>query len=165
MQYFNREHGNQASNGGLIYKYNYRYMTYTFNQLITYDRTFADRHEVNALLGHEFYSYEQNYLEASRSGLVEGIYEVVGSTINSASSLTKDHRIESYFARLNYGFDHKYYIDASWRTDGSSRFAPRHALGPLLVGRRFVAYFAGEVHAGPLVAGQPDAEGLLRRAG
>ena len=124
MQYFNREHGNQASNGGLIYKYNYRYMTYTFNQLITYDRTFADRHEVNALLGHEFYSYEQNYLEASRSGLVEGIYEVVGSTINSASSLTKDHRIESYFARLNYGFDHKYYIDASWRTDGSSRFAP-----------------------------------------
>lgn len=42
MQYFNREHGNQASNGGLIYKYNYRYMTYTFNQLITYDRTFAD---------------------------------------------------------------------------------------------------------------------------
>ena len=84
MQYFNREHGNQASNGGLIYKYNYRYMTYTFNQLITYDRTFADRHEVNALLGHEFYSYEQNYREASRSGLVEGIYEVVGATMNSA---------------------------------------------------------------------------------
>ena len=124
MQYFNREHGNQASNGGLIYKFNYRYMTYTFNQLITYDRTFAERHEVSALLGHEYYSYEQNYLEASRSGLVEGIYEVVGATINSASSSTQDHAIESYFARLNYGFDHKYYIDASWRTDGSSRFAP-----------------------------------------
>ena len=124
MEYYNREHGNQASNGGLIYKYNYRYMTYTFNQLITYDRTFAERHEVSALLGHEYYSYEQNYLEASRSGLVEGIYEVVGATINSASSSTQDHAIESYFARLNYGFDHKYYIDASWRTDGSSRFAP-----------------------------------------
>ena len=124
MQYFNRLHGNQASNGGLIYKYNYRYMTYTFNQLLTYNRTFADKHEINALLGHEFYSYEENYLEASRSGLVEGLYEVVGATINSAESTTQDHRIESYFARLNYGYDNKYYIDASWRTDGSSRFAP-----------------------------------------
>ena len=124
MQYFNRLHGNQASNGGLIYKYNYRYMTYTFNQLVTYNRTFAEKHEVSGLLGHEFYSYEENYLEASRSGLVEGLFEVVGATINSAESLTKDHRIESYFARLNYGYDNKYYVDASWRTDGSSRFAP-----------------------------------------
>ena len=124
MQYYNRLHGNQASNGGLIYKYDYRYMTYTFNQLLNYNRTFNDKHEVNVLLGHEFYSYEQNYLEASRSGLVQGIYEAVGATINSAQSSTKDHRIESYFARLNYGFDNKYYVDASWRTDGSSRFAP-----------------------------------------
>lgn len=124
MEYYNREHGNQASNGGLIYKYGYREMSYTFNQLVTYNRTFGEKHEVNALLGHEYYNHEMNYLEASRSGLVEGIYEVVGATINSAESFTKNHVIESYFARLNYGFDHKYYIDASWRTDGSSRFAP-----------------------------------------
>lgn len=124
MQYYNRLHGNQASNGGLIYKYDYRYLTYTFNQLVDYNRTFNDKHEVNVLLGHEFYSYEMNYLEASRSGLVEGIYEVVGASINSAASSSQDHRIESYFARLNYGFNDKYYVDASWRTDGSSRFAP-----------------------------------------
>ena len=73
-------------------------MTYTFNQLVTYNRTFAEKHEVSGLLGHEFYSYEENYLEASRSGLVEGLFEVVGATINSAESLSKDHRIESYFA-------------------------------------------------------------------
>lgn len=124
MQYYNRLHGNQASNGGLIYKYDYRYLTYTFNQLVNYNRTFNDKHEVNVLLGHEFYSYERNYLAASRSGLVEGIYEVVGASINSAASSSTDHRIESYFARLNYGFNDKYYVDASWRTDGSSRFAP-----------------------------------------
>ena len=123
MQYYNRLHGNQASNGGLIYKYNYRTMSYTFNQLLTYNRTFG-RHEVSAMLGHEYYDYEQNYLEASRSGLVQGIWEVVGATINSASSSTDNHSIESYFGRVNYGFDNRYYVDASWRTDGSSRFAP-----------------------------------------
>ncbi len=129
MQYYNMYHGNQASNGGLIYKYNYRDMSYTFNQLVTYNRTFAEKHEISGLLGHEYYSFEENYLEASRSGLVPNMYEVVGATINSAESSTQEHRIESYFARLNYGYDNKYYIDASWRTDGSSRFAPDNRWG------------------------------------
>lgn len=129
MQYFNPFFGNQASNGGLIEKNNYRYMSYTFNQLVTYNRTFAERHEVSALFGHEYYDYEKNYLAGSRSGLVSGIYEVVGATINDTKSRTDRHTIESYFARLNYGFDNKYYIDGSWRTDGSSRFAPGHRWG------------------------------------
>ncbi len=123
MQYYNPFYGNQASNGGLIYKTTARDLSYTFNQLVTYNRTFG-RHEVSALLGHEYYDYHYEGLEASRSGLVAGIFEVVGATINSAASSSQDHRIESYFARLNYGFDNKYYIDGSWRTDGSSRFAP-----------------------------------------
>ena len=124
MQYYNPFYGNQASNGGLIYKYSYRDMTYTFNQLVTYNRTFDNKHDVNVLFGHEFYSFDENYLQASRSGLVPGMYEVVGSTIDSAESSSTAHRIESYFARLNYGYDNRYYVDASWRTDGSSRFAP-----------------------------------------
>ena len=128
MEYYNPFYGNQASNGGLIYKTNYRDLSYTFNQLVTYDRTFG-RHSVSALLGHEYYDYEYNVLEASRSGLVAGIFEVVGATINSAASNTQNHSIESYFARVNYGFDDKYYIDGSWRTDGSSRFAPDNRWG------------------------------------
>ena len=163
MSYYNPYFGNQASNGGLIEKNNYRYMSYTLNQLVTYNRTFNEKHEVSALLGHEYYDYEQNYLTGSRSGLVGGIYEVVGASINDTRSQTDRHTIESYFARLNYGFDNKYYIDGSWRTDGSSRFAPRSPLGPLLVGRRFVAHLAGGVHAQHPLDRQPDAESLLWR--
>lgn len=129
MSYYNPYFGNQASNGGLIEKNNYRYMSYTFNQLVTYNRTFNEKHEISALLGHEYYDYEQNYLTGSRSGLVSGIYEVIGASINDTRSQTDRHTIESYFARLNYGFDNKYYIDGSWRTDGSSRFAPDHRWG------------------------------------
>lgn len=128
MQYMNPNYGNQASNGGLIYRTNTGYMTFTLNELISYDRTFG-RHEVSALVGHEFYRYDGHELEASRSGLAEGIYEVVGATINSAESAAESHRIESLFARVNYGFDNRYYVDASWRTDGSSRFAPKTRWG------------------------------------
>ncbi|MEG2061710.1 MAG: TonB-dependent receptor, partial [Alistipes sp.] len=129
MQYYNRLFGNQASNGGLITKTNLRDMSYTFNQLVTYDRTFAEKHEVSVLFGHEYYSFEENTLAAGRSGLVEGIYEVVGAVISDASSNTEEHHLESYFGRLNYGFDNKYYVDASWRRDGSSRFAPKNRWG------------------------------------
>ena len=128
MQYMNPHYGNQASNGGLIYRTNTSYMTFTLNELISYDRTFG-RHEVSAMVGHEFYRDDYSYLEASRSGLAEGIFEVVGATINSAESSSRTHRIESVFARAKYGFDDRYYLDASWRTDGSSRFAPKTRWG------------------------------------
>lgn len=44
-------------------------------------------------------------------------------------------RLVGFFGNLNYGFDNKYYVDASFRTDGSSkfgrdsRFAPFWAVG------------------------------------
>src|SRR5690606_10226067 len=39
-----------------------------------------------------------------------------------ASSYTRGWTLESYFAQLNYNFDRKYYLTASARRDGSSRF-------------------------------------------
>lgn len=39
-------------------------------------------------------------------------------------------RIVSYITRANYDYD-KYYLGASWRTDGSSRLAKRESLGEI----------------------------------
>ena len=38
-------------------------------------------------------------------------------------SYTREYKKEGYFARLNYDFDDKYYVTASYRRDGSSRFS------------------------------------------
>ena len=35
----------------------------------------------------------------------------------------------SYLARLNYNYDGKYYVTASWRADGSSRFGSKNKYG------------------------------------
>ncbi|MDR1592962.1 MAG: TonB-dependent receptor [Prevotellaceae bacterium] len=123
LYYYNMFHGNFSSKGGIIEKASTRMLSYTFNQLLTYKRTFADDHNLDLLAGHESYVYQYNYLYGQKSGLIEGIYELdPATTVDGAGSYQKDYRIESYLARLNYNFKEKYYFDASFRSDGSSRF-------------------------------------------
>lgn len=57
---YDKEHGNAAQQGGRLSKTNTRTLSYTFNQLLTYDRTFGD-HSLNLLAGHEYYRYKYNY--------------------------------------------------------------------------------------------------------
>ena len=120
--YMNMYHGNQANAGGLLMKYNERTQSYTFNQLLTWNRSF-NSHNIDVLLGHEFYAYKYEYMDAGKTNLVDGILELrPGTTMYSADSYSNNYRIESWLGRVNYNYDEKYYVDASFRTDGSSRF-------------------------------------------
>ena len=122
MRYMNMHHGNQATSGGLIQKYNYRTQSYTFNQLLTWTRQFG-LHNIDVLAGHEFYAYKFSYLTAGRTNLVEGIYELgPGANMYEADSYTDNYRINSYLGRVSYNYDEKYYASASLRSDASSRF-------------------------------------------
>lgn len=122
--YYNPYFGNAASVKGMLAKSNYRYFSYTFNQLLTYDRKFNNKHHIDFLAGHEYYDYEVSSLSATKSGFpFGGIYELAGATtITDASSLKDSYTIESYLFRANYDYMDKYYLSASFRTDGSSRF-------------------------------------------
>ena len=122
MSYYNKYHGDGAGSNGEISKANARTFSYTFNQLLTYNKEIG-KHKFDVLAGHEFYAYKYNYLVASRTGLVDGIYELApGTTVKEGNSYSDRYRVESYLARLNYSFEDKYYLSGSWRTDGSSRF-------------------------------------------
>ena len=122
--YYNPYFGNAASVKGMLAKKNSRYFSYTFNQLLTYDRKFNDKHHIDFLAGHEYYDYEVSSLNATKSGFpFGGIYELAGATtITDASSVKDSYTIESYLFRANYDYMDKYYLSASFRTDGSSRF-------------------------------------------
>lgn len=119
---YDKYHGNAAPQGGRIGKTNTRTLSYTFNQLLTYNRTFGD-HSLDLLFGHEYYRYKYNYAKGEKTGIVDGIDELDPAvTTSQNSSYSHNYAIESYLSRLNYGYKNRYYIDASWRTDGSSRF-------------------------------------------
>ena len=47
----------------------------------------------------------------------------------SISGYKTRYRTESYLARVQYGYDNRYNIEASFRRDGSSRFAKESRWG------------------------------------
>ncbi|QXP63069.1 TonB-dependent receptor [Polaribacter sp. HaHaR_3_91] len=103
----------------------YRRVIENFNQILTYNTSLKDVHNIDVTLGHE--SFDRNFSTLggiANTQTATGIYEfdnfAAGDNVNGNST---DHRIEGYFARLNYDFDSKYYLSASVRRDGTSRFS------------------------------------------
>ncbi|TDE15693.1 SusC/RagA family TonB-linked outer membrane protein [Dyadobacter psychrotolerans] len=108
---------------GRAYHDLYRTTSYTWNQLLEFDKAFG-KHQLNVLAGHENYSYKYNELTGGRTGvIVDGITELPNfATVLSLSSYEDNHGIESFFSRASYDFDKKYILSASLRRDGNSRF-------------------------------------------
>ena len=124
MTYYNPLYGNAGGEtAGRLTKGATRMFSYTFNQILGYNRSFGE-HNIDVILGHENFSRQYNNLSASKTGFpFPNIYELnPGSVLASISSYEDNYRIESYFSRARYSYADKYNFDASFRTDGSSRF-------------------------------------------
>ncbi|MEG1379725.1 MAG: SusC/RagA family TonB-linked outer membrane protein [Bacteroidales bacterium] len=109
---------------GRIQITNERFHTYTFNELIEYRRAFGD-HNAELLLGHENYDYTYQYQYVyKQKQIMEGLYELENfSTLSKLTSLTDRYKKEGWLARGNYNFRDTYFLSASFRRDGSSRFS------------------------------------------
>lgn len=123
LNYYNPDEGDAAGVGGDSYRSATRMLSYTFNQLLNYNKTFK-KHSLDVLVGHEFYSYENLLLSAERQGFpFNGLQELAnGAQIIGGTSYKDIYKIESVFGRINYSFSDRYYLSGSYRTDGSSRF-------------------------------------------
>lgn len=123
MSYSNPYTGNAATTAGSLTKAVQRQLSYTFNQLLTYQRNIRS-HSLDVMMGHEYYELKQQFLGAQKTGFpFGGLYELsAAATLSGASSQTDKYAIESFLSRVNYNFAQKYYFSASFRTDGSSRF-------------------------------------------
>lgn len=114
----------EKGNTGSATKSNSFTTTWTFNELLTYTKDFK-KHHVDVLVGHESYEYEYNYLTASmKDQKFDGNYELANYTnLNTTpNSYTNEYTTEGYLSRINYDYDNQYFLSASFRRDGSSRF-------------------------------------------
>ena len=92
------------------------------------------KHEVGAMVGHsyEWYQYRDSYLTAN--GFVNealgnenmGAGEKANNIISNGFSKSK---LVSGMARLNYTYDNKYLLTATFRADGSSKFGKNNKWG------------------------------------
>ena len=129
-QYWNPLVGDGAGTNGYKFQSNNTIRSYTFNQILSYNKTIG-LHSINALVGHENYSYNFRTFSADRTNLVaQGNTEFANFVSSSSSSGRRDDdAIESYFTKAGYNYDQRYFFDASLRRDGSSRFSPAERWG------------------------------------
>jgi TonB-linked SusC/RagA family outer membrane protein len=108
---------------GRLTKDNNTTTTYTFNQLLNFNKKFGD-HNIDVLVGHENYNLNDNGLSGTRQGqIVDGNIELTNfTTTTNLSSYDDNYKIESYFANVRYDFQNKYFVTVGARTDGNSRF-------------------------------------------
>ncbi len=118
--------GDGAGANGRFRRQYARWKEYTFQQQLFWKKSFSDMHHIDVLLGHENYDYQRDLNETMKDNM-----SVAGLMVNtnftnmvSNDGYTDSYKTESYLARLRYNYDGKYYFDASFRRDGSSRFHP-----------------------------------------
>ena len=125
-------YGQFAESGGLIYKGHSREIAYNLQQLLTYNTTIADKHNIDVLVGHETYDRKQYGLDASKTVMFSpDNTELSGAVVDGASSSSSvsEYNNEGYFFRAQYDYDNKYFVSGSYRRDASSMFHPDHRWG------------------------------------
>src|SRR5690606_16993031 len=111
--------------------------SWTLENILSYDRTFADKHNINVV---GLYSrQEERYNKSEITGrdfpsdvfqfynLGYGRGEITISPDDPNSG--QDYYVwglESWMGRIMYDYDGRYMLSATVRSDGSSRLAPGH---------------------------------------
>jgi TonB-linked SusC/RagA family outer membrane protein len=100
-----------------------RVNTETFNQILTYTKTFGS-HGIDLTAGHESFEITDSEMSGLKTTqTASGIYEFANfSTPISIDGFIFDRALEGYFLRANYDYNGKYFLSASVRRDGSSSF-------------------------------------------
>ena len=121
-----------AASEGFVSNSFQRYASYTFTHTIEYRKKIKD-HNFSALIGEEsifsrsrsFGVYTEGQTDPRQLRLTDGTSIAIGNVSDSRA----EESFNSLFATFAYDFDGKYFLDASYRADASSKFAPGHRWG------------------------------------
>lgn len=116
-------YGQYATQNGIVSKAHNRATNYTLQQLLNWKHTYG-KHNVDVLLGHEYYVSQFYMLSGSKNNLLlPGGDELDGAiTDGSPSSYRTKYNVEGYLSRMQYDYENRYFVSASFRRDATSRF-------------------------------------------
>jgi len=104
----------------------------TYNATLTFEKTFARKWYLKAMIGSEATTYNSyyNYVRAIDFPVDEAwSLNLSSNTAKEAQDYPGVGRSMSYFGRINFNFDKRYYLTANIRRDGSDRFGKNNRWG------------------------------------
>ncbi|SEW21748.1 TonB-linked outer membrane protein, SusC/RagA family [Chryseobacterium wanjuense] len=120
---------NTGINGSIGNSENYRYQ---ITNTLTYNKTFAEKHKVTVLVGQEAVYQEA---ESSSMRLIKfplfnyGLDDITNATVADKNVDHSSYAMSSFFGRVNYSYDDRYLLTATFRRDGSSKFGSNKKWG------------------------------------
>lgn len=123
-------YGQYASSNGIVVKEHDRYYSYDLQQLLNWAQSYG-KNNVSATLGHDYYNYRSYYLYGDKSNQFSPDNDELDGavTTNSVGSGRSTYNTESYFIRGLYNWDERYFAEASFMRQASSRFDKDHRWG------------------------------------
>ena len=102
-----------------------------FESYANYHKVVKDDHSFSAVAGYSYTKYKEKELYAKASGANSDKVSTLNAapTKNDASTTMTEETLVGCFGRLSYDYKAKYLFSATFRADGSSRFANRHQWG------------------------------------
>lgn len=105
-----------------------RYYTFTYTNTAEYATTINDKHNLSVLVGQESSIARSNSFGVATSGTTDIRMNLLSQgttvTIGNVSYGKAEVVTNSYFVNGNYNYDNLYFVDFSYRRDGSSVLAP-----------------------------------------
>lgn len=98
---------------------------------LTWDRTFKTKHNINLMAGFEAQKSAWEGTQLIKNNLTTDDIHVIGidGSYETNSGWKDESTQVSVFGRANYNYDNKYYLTATMRRDGSSKFGPDNRWG------------------------------------
>lgn len=112
---------------------------YNWTNTLTYNTSFADKHNLTVLLGTEAIKDRITQMSASRTQFTDQGPQFQYLDAGSISRVTNggnrdDWALFSLFGRINYDYDGRYFLTFNARRDGSSRLQPDDRYGNFFSG-------------------------------
>ncbi len=111
-------------------------LNYVWTNTAAYNFTVKDDHNWSFLVGQEIYHRQQREIFTKNIYFPENFSSeeawnnmAFGEAYESTSKLSTADRTASFFGQANYNWKHRYLLSATFRADGSTKFAPGNQWG------------------------------------
>ena len=99
-------------------------------QTLRYNTTFVKRHNVGALIGNTLQAVSLTNVTANGQSFPNDAYtQISAAAVQTGSQYKTNNSLVSFFTRVDYNYNHKYYVEFTGRADGSSRFGENNKWG------------------------------------
>ena len=103
---------------------------YLWDNSLTYDKVFG-KHKLNAMIGTSYQEYKKEWMSASGSGRASEMTTELDNATKATDVGGNSYAwaLMSYMGRVHYSYDNRYFLTATFRADGSSKFGADNRFG------------------------------------